>query len=124
MYQGEVNIKQEDIASFLKVAEILKIKGLTRTNDDDVSITYISMTIYFIVSMCINATFLQTEYIRARACVCVCVPWYICCTFFIHVIPAGISRRVARKRGALFVCLEKFFSLIYSASDNVPTGEL
>ncbi|XP_014209680.1 zinc finger and BTB domain-containing protein 37-like [Copidosoma floridanum] len=35
MYQGEVNIKQEDIDSFLKVAEILKIKGLTRTNDDD-----------------------------------------------------------------------------------------
>ncbi|CAB0030932.1 unnamed protein product [Trichogramma brassicae] len=35
MYQGEVNIKQEDIANFLKVAEILKIKGLTRTNDDD-----------------------------------------------------------------------------------------
>ncbi|XP_001603546.1 broad-complex core protein isoforms 1/2/3/4/5 isoform X1 [Nasonia vitripennis] len=35
MYQGEVNIKQEDIASFLKVAEILKIKGLTRTTDDD-----------------------------------------------------------------------------------------
>ncbi|XP_011495350.1 PREDICTED: broad-complex core protein isoforms 1/2/3/4/5-like [Ceratosolen solmsi marchali] len=35
MYQGEVNIKQEDIASFLKVAEILKIKGLTRTSDDD-----------------------------------------------------------------------------------------
>lgn len=35
MYQGEVNIKQEDIASFLKVAEILKIKGLTRTSDED-----------------------------------------------------------------------------------------
>ncbi|XP_058790743.1 uncharacterized protein LOC131663958 isoform X2 [Phymastichus coffea] len=35
MYQGEVSIKQEDIASFLKVAEILKIKGLTRNHDDD-----------------------------------------------------------------------------------------
>ncbi|KAJ8668734.1 hypothetical protein QAD02_010397 [Eretmocerus hayati] len=35
MYQGEVNIKQEHIASFLKVAEALKIKGLTRTSDDD-----------------------------------------------------------------------------------------
>ena len=37
MYQGEVNIKQEDIASFLKVAEILKIKGLKKTADDDVN---------------------------------------------------------------------------------------
>ncbi|XP_033223300.1 protein bric-a-brac 1-like isoform X2 [Belonocnema kinseyi] len=35
MYQGEVNIKQEDIASFLKVAEVLQIKGLTKNNDDD-----------------------------------------------------------------------------------------
>ncbi|KAI4497039.1 hypothetical protein M0802_007785 [Mischocyttarus mexicanus] len=29
MYQGEVSIKQEDIGNFLKVAEILQIKGLT-----------------------------------------------------------------------------------------------
>lgn len=34
MYQGEVNIKQEDIASFLKVAEVLQIKGLTKNNDE------------------------------------------------------------------------------------------
>ncbi|XP_076248345.1 uncharacterized protein LOC143188145 isoform X2 [Calliopsis andreniformis] len=33
MYQGEVNIKQEDIASFLKVAETLQIKGLTTENE-------------------------------------------------------------------------------------------
>lgn len=35
MYQGEVNIKQEDIASFLKVAEVLQIKGLTKNNDEE-----------------------------------------------------------------------------------------
>jgi len=34
MYQGEVNIKQEDIASFLKVAEALQIKGLTTDSDE------------------------------------------------------------------------------------------
>lgn len=34
MYQGEVNIKQEDIASFLKVAETLQIKGLTTENEE------------------------------------------------------------------------------------------
>lgn len=34
MYQGEVNIKQEDITSFLKVAETLQIKGLTKESDE------------------------------------------------------------------------------------------
>ncbi|KAF7994865.1 hypothetical protein HCN44_004337 [Aphidius gifuensis] len=35
MYQGEVNIKQEDISSFLKVAETLQIKGLTRDTNQN-----------------------------------------------------------------------------------------
>ncbi|XP_063987737.1 zinc finger and BTB domain-containing protein 14-like [Diachasmimorpha longicaudata] len=35
MYQGEVNIKQEDISSFLKVAETLQIKGLTKDKNEN-----------------------------------------------------------------------------------------
>ncbi|XP_017892557.1 protein tramtrack, beta isoform-like isoform X2 [Ceratina calcarata] len=34
MYQGEVNIKKEDIAGFLKVAETLQIKGLTTDTEE------------------------------------------------------------------------------------------
>ncbi|KAH0550571.1 protein tramtrack, beta isoform-like [Cotesia glomerata] len=33
MYQGEVNVKQEELENFLTVAEILKVKGLTFNND-------------------------------------------------------------------------------------------
>lgn len=40
MYQGEVNIKQEDIASFLKVAETLQIKGLTTDTEEVRSIRH------------------------------------------------------------------------------------
>ncbi|XP_011309852.1 zinc finger and BTB domain-containing protein 17-like [Fopius arisanus] len=35
MYQGEVNIQQEDISSFLKVAETLQIKGLTKDRNEN-----------------------------------------------------------------------------------------
>ena len=41
MYQGEVNIKQEDIASFLKVAETLQIKGLTTESEE---VCYLDLT--------------------------------------------------------------------------------
>jgi len=34
MYQGEVNVAQEDLNSFLAVAEDLKVKGLTQSNSD------------------------------------------------------------------------------------------
>ncbi|KAJ9594256.1 hypothetical protein L9F63_014312, partial [Diploptera punctata] len=37
MYQGEVNVRQEDLATFLKTAEMLQIKGLT--GDDDSAAT-------------------------------------------------------------------------------------
>ncbi|XP_018357920.1 PREDICTED: transcription factor GAGA-like isoform X1 [Trachymyrmex cornetzi] len=40
MYQGEVNIKQEDIASFLKVAEVLQIKGLTTDSNEKFKDTF------------------------------------------------------------------------------------
>lgn len=33
MYQGEVNVKQEELGNFLKVAEVLKVKGLTLETD-------------------------------------------------------------------------------------------
>ncbi|XP_046411496.1 zinc finger and BTB domain-containing protein 6-like isoform X1 [Neodiprion fabricii] len=40
MYQGEVRVKQEDLASFLKVAETLQIKGLTKDKSEkDNSVT-------------------------------------------------------------------------------------
>lgn len=51
MYQGEVNIKQEDIASFLKVAETLQIKGLTNNKIEVIII------IFF------------------------CIPQHVCCNF-------------------------------------------
>jgi len=34
MYHGEVNVAQEELNSFLAVAEDLKVKGLTQTNSD------------------------------------------------------------------------------------------
>merc|ERR1711979_56850 len=34
MYHGEVNIAQEDLNTFLTVAEDLKVKGLTQTNQE------------------------------------------------------------------------------------------
>lgn len=43
MYQGEVNIKQEDIASFLKVAETLQIKGLTTETEEVRSIKHTNL---------------------------------------------------------------------------------
>lgn len=38
IYQGEVNVRQEDLAGFLKAAELLQIKGLT--GDDHVSFIF------------------------------------------------------------------------------------
>jgi len=34
MYQGEVNVKQEELASFISTAEQLQVKGLTGNQDD------------------------------------------------------------------------------------------
>jgi len=39
MYQGEVNVAQEELNSFLAVAEELKVKGLTQNTADDKSNT-------------------------------------------------------------------------------------
>ena len=34
MYMGEVNVAQEELNSFLSVAEDLRVKGLTQNNSD------------------------------------------------------------------------------------------
>lgn len=41
MYQGEVSVSQEEIPTFMKVAETLKVKGLT-----DNSVSVISLTVH------------------------------------------------------------------------------
>ncbi|XP_046753991.1 protein jim lovell-like [Diprion similis] len=42
IYQGEVHVKQEDLGNFLKVAETLQIKGLTKDKSEDFTINNIS----------------------------------------------------------------------------------
>lgn len=48
MYQGEVNVSQEELADFIKTAEELQIKGLTGnggTNNDTVSNVRVGVSI-------------------------------------------------------------------------------
>lgn len=45
MYQGEVNVRQENLANFLKTAELLQIKGLTE-DESSVSSIYICLNFY------------------------------------------------------------------------------
>ena len=47
MYNGQVNVSQERLNSFLQTAELLQIKGLTEMNDQEELSTKVSCCNFF-----------------------------------------------------------------------------
>lgn len=56
MYRGEVSVDQDRLAAFLRVAESLRIKGLTEVNDDKPPLPTASLTSSGVTASSQNAT--------------------------------------------------------------------
>jgi hypothetical protein len=64
MYRGEVNVRQEELATFLKTAEMLQIKGLT--GEDSPSVSSEILKAVFCVSFCLYVLSCMNKEVTVR----------------------------------------------------------